>query len=122
MNSVYPHINENFDVTFLFHLLRAIFTDQDLELCSKNSTIKHLNRPKLKFAKSMNIIFCTFQYISFIYIKHFTQGVFEDRTENDKQRAKAFKNHTIAIGKHLLDSTGPQPNSTLNDPTKAERK
>lgn len=51
MNSTYPNSSRDFDKDFLFHLLREVFTREELVDCAKSSTLLKLNRPKLKFVK-----------------------------------------------------------------------
>lgn len=51
MNTSYPKISSDFDGEFIRHLLKSIFSEEELNDCSKSSSLRDLNRPKLKFAK-----------------------------------------------------------------------
>lgn len=69
MNNTYPSTTVDYDKLFLFDLLRAVFTENDLLECGTKHTIQHLNRPKLKFVKGvLSLIRYLYHCIYFIKI------------------------------------------------------
>lgn len=51
MNTSYPKNSPDFDVEFVRHLLKGILSQEQLSDCSKASSLRCLDRPKLKLAK-----------------------------------------------------------------------
>lgn len=56
-NSNYPSCTEDYDIRFLFHLLKAVFTKEELANCYQASSIQYLDRVKLKFVKGVQKIY-----------------------------------------------------------------
>lgn len=51
MNSTFPKTSCDYDEEFLFHLLKEVFTKNELRLCGKSSSLRTLKAEKLKLTK-----------------------------------------------------------------------
>lgn len=51
MNTSYPNISEDFDRAFIHHLLRAIFSNEEMKKFADTSSQRSLPKPKLQLAK-----------------------------------------------------------------------
>lgn len=56
LNDTYPSCTDDYDIRFLFHLLKAVFTNDEIIQCSQTSSIQYLDRAKLKFVKGIRRI------------------------------------------------------------------
>lgn len=103
MNAVYPKTSSDFDLEFLRHSLRAIFTKGELRNCASLSSLKELNRGKLQFAKGDNNNFnlsCV-KVLHYFFLLIIMIGIYQYRVGNDKKRFDAFRRFAIEIGEEI---------------------
>lgn len=56
MSSTYPRSTSDFGSEFLLHLLKAVFTKNELRLCGKSSSLRKLKNDKRNLVKGSVII------------------------------------------------------------------
>lgn len=63
MTNNYPTSTVDFDQIFLYHLLREVFTTEEIVQCGVTSRIRHMKTAKTSFVKGC-------EEISFLYSDH----------------------------------------------------
>lgn len=108
----YPESTDDYDKKFLRVLLSELFSKKDLKHCGQKNTIKHFNRPTLKFAKGdfdLTFVYIVPQHFiiapllnndcSFYFLPSI--DIYELRTKEDKRRYDAFRSLAIEIGNEI---------------------
>lgn len=80
-NDTYPLNTVDYDERFLFNLMKAVFSKNDLIKCGQTSKINHLDRDKIKFVK----------------------GLFSARVDKNTTRFNQFKEHAVNIGLFIAE-------------------